>query len=46
MLYVGGVGLAELRHDDKAVTRAVRAAAQAWKLVGARIAVGTPPPAA
>ncbi|MFG3207939.1 hypothetical protein [Streptomyces sp. NPDC048192] len=44
VLYVGNVGLAELRHDDKAATKALRAAAQAGQLVGARIAVGSPPP--
>ncbi|MFD8621678.1 hypothetical protein [Streptomyces sp. NPDC059513] len=45
VLYVGTVGLDELRHDDKAATKALRAAAQAGQLVGARIAVGTPPAA-
>ncbi|WP_438297802.1 hypothetical protein [Streptomyces sp. HUAS TT7] len=45
VLYCGNVGLAELRHDDKAATKALRAAAQAGQLVGARIAVGTPPAA-
>ncbi|WP_327299951.1 hypothetical protein [Streptomyces sp. NBC_01197] len=45
VLYVGTVGLDELRHDDKAATKALRAAAQTGQLVGARIAVGTPPAA-
>lgn len=43
VLYVGDVGLAELRHDEKAATKAMRTAAQAGRLVGARIAVGGPP---
>ncbi|MFB6608661.1 hypothetical protein [Streptomyces noursei] len=43
VLYCGNVGLAELRHDGKAATKALRAAAQAGQLVGARIAVGAPP---
>ncbi|MFD9714444.1 hypothetical protein ACFWBR_41485 [Streptomyces sp. NPDC060006] len=46
VLYVGSVGLDELRHDAKAATKALRAAAQAGQLVGARIAVGPPPAAA
>ncbi|MFJ2561248.1 MULTISPECIES: hypothetical protein [unclassified Streptomyces] len=44
VLYVGDVGLAELRDDAKAATKALRTAAQAGRLVGARIAIGTPPP--
>ncbi|MFF0430370.1 hypothetical protein ACFYUJ_39160 [Streptomyces sp. NPDC004520] len=43
VLYVGAVGLTELRADDKGVTKSLRSAAQAGRLVGARIAVGTPP---
>ncbi|MFE5730233.1 hypothetical protein ACFQ7A_04875 [Streptomyces sp. NPDC056528] len=43
VLYAGTVGLAELRADDRAATKALRRAAQAGQLVGARIAVGTPP---
>ncbi|KAB7833532.1 hypothetical protein [Streptomyces mobaraensis] len=46
VLYVGDVGLPELRGEGKAFARALRAAAQAGRLVGARIAVGTPPPTA
>lgn len=43
VLYVGNVGgLDPQAHDAKAATRALRAAAQAGQLVGARIAVGTP----
>ncbi|MFD3907837.1 hypothetical protein ACFXOL_10990 [Streptomyces californicus] len=45
VLYSGNVGLAGLRDDDKAATKALRSAAQAGQLVGARIAVGTPPAA-
>lgn len=44
VLYAGHVGLADLRHDSKAAAKALRTAAQAGQLVGARIAVGTPPP--
>ncbi|NMI63189.1 hypothetical protein [Streptomyces sp. RLA2-12] len=44
VLYVGDVGLAELRGDDKDAVKALRAAAQAGRLVGARIAIGVPPP--
>ncbi|MFE7268202.1 hypothetical protein ACFU9B_40395 [Streptomyces sp. NPDC057592] len=44
VLYVGNVGLTELRHDDKAATKALRTTAQAGQLVGARIAIGSPPP--
>lgn len=45
VLYVGTVGgLDPQAHDAKAATRALRAAAQAGQLVGARIAVGTPEP--
>ncbi|MGW3563530.1 hypothetical protein ACWDSL_06455 [Streptomyces sp. NPDC000941] len=44
VLYAGTVGLADLRHDTKAAAKTLRAAAQAGQLVGARIAVGTPPP--
>ncbi|MGW1101306.1 hypothetical protein ACWD64_37885 [Streptomyces antibioticus] len=43
VLYVGNVGgLDPQAHDTKAATRALRTAAQAGQLVGARIAVGTP----
>lgn len=43
VLYVGDVGLAELHGDDKDTVEALRAAAQAGRLVGARIAIGVPP---
>ncbi|MFD5236070.1 hypothetical protein [Streptomyces tendae] len=43
VLYVGNVGgLDPQAHDPKAAARALRTAAQAGQLVGARIAVGTP----
>jgi hypothetical protein len=46
VLYVGNVGGLDPRaHDAKATGRALRTAAQAGQLVGARIAVGTPGPA-
>ncbi|MGW2421359.1 hypothetical protein ACWC0C_19295 [Streptomyces sp. NPDC001709] len=46
VLYVGNVGLPDPRtRADKATTRALRTAAQAGHLVGARIAIGTPVPA-
>ncbi|MCX4886026.1 hypothetical protein [Streptomyces sp. NBC_00847] len=46
VLYVGNVGgLDPQAHDAKAAARALRTAAQAGQLVGARIAVGTPAPA-
>ncbi|WP_431776318.1 hypothetical protein [Streptomyces cucumeris] len=44
VLYVGNVGGLDPRtHDTKATTRALRTAAQAGQLVGARISIGTPP---
>ncbi|MET9777644.1 hypothetical protein ABZ023_25865 [Streptomyces sp. NPDC006367] len=46
VLYVGNVGGLDPRaHNGKATARALRSAAQAGQLVGARIAVGTPEPA-
>ncbi|MFJ2406674.1 hypothetical protein ACIOUE_35845 [Streptomyces xanthochromogenes] len=43
VLYVGNVGgLDPQAHDSKAAARALRTAAQAGQLVGARIAVGAP----
>ncbi|AEY94366.1 hypothetical protein SHJG_p251 (plasmid) [Streptomyces hygroscopicus subsp. jinggangensis 5008] len=46
VLYVGNVGGLDPRaHDAKATAKALRTAAQAGQLVGARIAVGTPEPA-
>lgn len=43
VLYVGDVGLHQLPDDAKTRTTAMRGAAQAGRLVGARIAVGGPP---
>ncbi|MEU5610561.1 hypothetical protein AB0H03_17805 [Streptomyces sparsogenes] len=46
VLYVGNIGGLDPRaHDAKATARALRSAAQAGQLVGARIAVGAPGPA-
>ncbi|MEU0032045.1 hypothetical protein [Streptomyces sp. NPDC006335] len=44
VLYAGDIGLADTGRDDKAVQKALRTAAQAGRLVGARIAVGIPAP--
>lgn len=45
VLYVGHAGLAGPRHDDRTVAKALRAAGQAGRLVGARIATGAAPTA-
>ncbi|MCQ8194628.1 hypothetical protein [Streptomyces rugosispiralis] len=43
IFYVGNVGLTAPRQDARTTVKALRTAAQAGQLVGARIAVGTPP---